>query len=86
MKPDNFAFWITTIPRFLEPRLTGLPPMDVRLPVVVNGVEYPVIISQPVLHSNSWEDDREAVANYSVYLNNFGHGVFYSLSSHFHQY
>jgi hypothetical protein len=75
VKPDNFSFAISTIPEFLEPRLSKLPPVDVRTSAAVDGIEYPIVVKQPILHSNSWEDDSTSAADYNVYLNNFGHGM-----------
>jgi hypothetical protein len=80
VKPDNFSFRLPIVPEYLEPRLAELPPVDSRPPAVVDGTEYPIMISQSLLHSNSWEDDRVSVAQYSVYLNNLGHGVFHCLA------
>jgi len=54
--------------------------MDFRPPAVVDGTEYHILISQPLLHSNNWGDDSISVAQYCVYLNNLGHGVFHCLS------
>ena len=75
VKPDNFSFVVSTIPRFFEPMLAELPPIDVREPVVVDGVEYPVVISQPILHGSSWKDKRSEFANSTIYLNNFAYGI-----------
>jgi len=68
------------VPEYLKPRLAELPPVDSRPPAVVDGTEYHIMISQPLLHSNSWEDDYTSAAQYSVYLNNLGHGVFHCLA------
>lgn len=73
VKPDNFSFYIFSQPECLEPRLAELPPMDSRPPVVLDGTEYHIIISQPILHDNGWEDARIAASPYMIYLNNFGH-------------
>ncbi|KIM41668.1 hypothetical protein M413DRAFT_27272 [Hebeloma cylindrosporum] len=70
VKPDNFSFYIFSQPECLEPRLSELPPMDSRPP---SRPRYHIIISQPILHDNSWEDDHIAASQYMVYLNNFGH-------------
>jgi hypothetical protein len=76
---DNFAFGISTIPEFFEPILAQQPPVPSDPPIVLDGVEYPVVTSQPILHSNKWNDNRSTVADYNVNLDNLGYGETLSL-------
>lgn len=73
MSPDNFGFGVWSNREDLDPILLQLPAPEVRY-IEVQGVKYPVVKSQPLPRRQDWDDDAYLVADYSVTLNNLGHG------------
>ena len=44
-------------------------------PTIRKNKTYSVVISQPLAHGCSWKDKKKKVANWSLYLSGFGHGM-----------
>jgi len=76
MKADNFLIFAGQTKRDLEEVLVELAPCVVERKVVVGGVQYPIVLSQPIPHGYEWNDDRSTFADCSIYLNNVGHCTF----------
>lgn len=58
-----------------RPTLDALRPSVVLKEVTVNGLKYPIVLSEPLSHGHKWDDSHDAVAGYSIRLSNFGHGA-----------
>lgn len=56
--------------------LDASPPSVLLQEVTVDGVELPIVLSEPFPHHHKWDDDHTNVSNYGVRLSNFGHGAY----------
>ena len=68
-------FWVPNRAVDLNPILDASPPSVVLQEVTVDGVEFPIVLSEPFSHDHKWDDGRADVSNYAVHLSNFGHGA-----------
>ncbi|KAH9474487.1 Serine/threonine-protein kinase SRPK [Psilocybe cubensis] len=72
---DNIRFFIGNNKGDIESRLAQLPPCKIEKVVAINGVEYPVVRSQPITHGYDWNETQSSFVNCSLYLSNVGHGI-----------
>ena len=59
----------------LDPVLATLPPCTIERKITVDGVEYPIVRSQPIPHSLDLNDTH---MDTRFYLNNLGYGTLWS--------
>ena len=57
----------------LDPVIAALPPCTIEQKITVDGVEYPIIRSQPIPLEYKWNDTDIMQAGF--FLNNLGHGT-----------
>jgi serine/threonine-protein kinase SRPK3 len=79
LKPDNVLFLDGTAPDSIRELLNDSP-LSIDGEFELNGVNYPIIHSQPVPHQWSWDDPAMLVELYTVRLIDFGHGIHPCLS------
>lgn len=77
LKPDNVLFNEGTTTESIRELLHDSPAV-VDGEFELHGVRYPIIRSQPVPHSYSWNDPPTVVKQYSVQLTDLGHGIYNS--------
>ena len=68
--PDNIYNSVSQSKEELDPLLATLPPCTIERKVTVDGVEYPIVRSQPIPHDLDLEDTH---VDNDFYLNNFGY-------------
>ncbi|PPQ79030.1 hypothetical protein CVT25_002339 [Psilocybe cyanescens] len=73
---DNIRFFVGQSKQDLESKLAQLPPCTIEQKVVVDGVEYPIVRSQPIPHGYTWNETQAMLAHSSLYLSNVGHAQF----------
>ncbi|KDR77473.1 hypothetical protein GALMADRAFT_65701 [Galerina marginata CBS 339.88] len=71
VKPDNVLFAEGTAPQSIE-KLLEDNPVSVNGEFELHGVQYPIILSQPVPHPFRWDDRPTEVELYSVMLADLG--------------
>ena len=67
---DNICTFVFQTKDDLDPVLATLPPCTIERKVTVDGVEYPIVRSQPIPHDLDLEDTH---VDNDFYLNNFGY-------------
>ena len=75
--PDNICTSVFQRKVELDPILAKLPPCTIERKVIVDSVEYPIVLSQPIPHNLNLNDTH---MDTGFYLNNFGHGTLWSSS------
>ena len=70
--PDNICTYVSQEKVYLDPILATLPPCTIERRVTVDGVEYPIVRSQPFPHGLDLNDIHMEAR---FYLNNLGYGT-----------
>jgi len=73
VKAENISFFVGQTTKDLEPVLSKLPQSVIERKVTIDGIEYPIVLSQPIPHGYVWNDDSKTFADCSFYLNNVAH-------------
>ena len=69
VKAENLFFQTATQIEHLQPVLDSEP-----APTTLKVKKYTTILSQPLKHSFKWNDQQKIVVDWSIYLDNLGHG------------
>jgi len=69
IKAENIVFSTATQAEFLKSRLDSEP-----APATTMIKKYLAVRSQPLTHNFRWKDKSRRVADWPIYVNNFGHG------------
>ena len=72
---DNIRIYVAQRKVDLDPLIPTLPPCTIERRVTVDGVEYPIVRSQPIPHDLDLDDHHMDTI---FYLNNLGHGTLWS--------
>jgi len=70
---SNIISWIDASRESLDPDLAKLPPCTVERKVVIDDVEYPIVLSHPVSGYVEWNDSWDHVNRNVMNLINLGH-------------
>ena len=72
---ENIRISVAQIKADLEPIIAALPPCTIERNVTVDGVEYPIVRSQPIPHDLDLNDTH---MDRTFYLNNLSRGALWS--------
>ena len=73
--PDNIRIFVGERKDDLEPEIAMLPPCTIERKVTVDGVEYPIVRSQPIPHDLDLDD---TYIETGFHLNNLSRGALWS--------
>lgn len=71
----NIVFEIDASRAILDSKFAKLPPCKIETNIFIDGVEYPIVRSNPVPYGVEWNDSWDHINRQLITLINFGHGM-----------